>query len=278
MIKTSRQLKDKIRNLSDGNSDKALSLFRTYMMERFLERVSVSEYRNNFILKGGLLVSSLVGANLRATMDIDTTIRALPINETDARRIIETITSINLDDNVRFEIVKSSVIMEDFDYPGIRFMIDCYLDNSKQTIKIDVSTNDIITPDAIEYSYKLMFEDRSIPLMSYNIETLLAEKLETIISRGVENTRMRDFYDIALITETSKYDTDTLKSAFSATVSKRETIKQAESSVKIISEISSNSEMEKLWHTFGKSNWFVENLSWNEVCRSVQELAKAICT
>ena len=195
MIHTAKQLKDKVKNMSGGNSEVAQALIRTYFMERFLERVSVSEYRNNFILKGGMLVASIVGVDMRATMDIDTTVKALPLNEKDARAIIERIGELQLEDGVNFKITSVKEIMEEFDYPGIRMMIEANLERMRQPFKIDISTDDAITPGAVEYKYKLMFEDRSISVLSYNLETLLAEKMQTILARGLANTRMRDFYD-----------------------------------------------------------------------------------
>ena len=194
MIHTAKQLKDKVKNMSGGNSEVAQALIRTYFMERFLERVSVSEYRNNFILKGGMLVASIVGVDMRATMDIDTTVKALPLNEKDARAIIERIGELQLEDGVNFRITSVKEIMEEFDYPGIRMMIEANLERMRQPFKIDISTDDAITPGAVEYKYKLMFEDRSISVLSYNLETLLAEKMQTILARGLANTRMRDFF------------------------------------------------------------------------------------
>ena len=196
MIHTAKQLKDKVKNMSGGNSEVAQALIRTYFMERFLERVSVSEYRNNFILKGGMLVASIVDVDMRATMDIDTTVKALPLNEKDARAIIERIGELQLEDGVNFKITSVKEIMEEFDYPGIRMMIEANLERMRQPFKIDISTDDAITPGAVEYKYKLMFEDRSISVLSYNLETLLAEKMQTILARGLTNTRMRDFYDV----------------------------------------------------------------------------------
>jgi len=187
MIHTAKQLKDKVKNMSGGNSEVAQALIRTYFMERFLERVSVSEYRNNFILKGGMLVASIVGVDMRATMDIDTTVKALPLNEKDARAIIERIGELQLEDGITFKIKSVK------DYPGIRMMIEANLERMRQPFKIDISTDDAITPGAVEYKYKLMFEDRSISVLSYNLETLLAEKMQTILARGLATTRMKNF-------------------------------------------------------------------------------------
>lgn len=199
MIKTSKQLKDKVRNLSGSNSTKAQTLIRNFIMERFLERIALSPYRNNFVLKGGMLVAAVIGLGMRDTMDIDTTVRALPLSEESAKKIVEDIIAVEIQDGVSFKITKVSDIMEGHDYPGIRFIMEASLDRLRQSIKIDISTGDVITPGAIEFSYKLMFEERSISLWTYNLETLLAEKLETIMARGITNTRMRDFYDIHII-------------------------------------------------------------------------------
>ena len=226
MISSSRQLKDKVRNISDGNSNKASTLIRNFMMERFLERVSISSYRDNFILKGGMLVASIVGVDMRATMDIDTTVKALPLNEADVQRIIEEICNIPLEDNVSFQIKSTRTIMEEFDYPGIRVMLEATLDRMRQAIKIDISTDDVITPKAVEYDYKLMFEDRTISVLTYNKETLLAEKMQTIINRGIANTRLRDFYDVYSIMNFygEQIEKQVLYDAFSATCEKRKTV------------------------------------------------------
>lgn len=196
MIHTSKQLKDKVRNVSHGDNQITQMLIRNFIMERFLERVSLSRYRNNFILKGGLLVASLVGIDTRATMDIDSTLKALSLNEDDAVRIVNEILCIHVEDGTSFEIVKAVEIMADFEYPGVRMVLEARLDRLKQRIKIDLSTDDVITPSAIRYSYPLMFEDRSIELMTYTPETLLAEKIRTILVRGITTTRMRDYYDV----------------------------------------------------------------------------------
>lgn len=199
MIHTSKQLKDKVRNISKSDSRVAQALLRNYIMERFLERVSVSRYKDRFILKGGMLVASIVGIDMRATMDIDATIRALPLNIIDTQQIIEEICCITIEDEVTFQIIKASEIMSDFEYSGVRVQVEAKLDRLRQPIKIDISTNDVITPSAINYQYPLMFEERTIELLTYNIETLLAEKVQAIFSRGIANTRMRDYYDVYMI-------------------------------------------------------------------------------
>ena len=162
MIKSATGLKANVRNISKGDDKVAKALIRIFFMERFLERVSMSEYRDQFILKGGMLVSSLLGINVRATMDIDTTVRALPLTVQDISRIVSEICAIEIVDRISFQITNVETIMEDFDYPGIRLHMVGTLEKLRQPIKIDVSTDDVITPRAIEYEYKLLFEERTI--------------------------------------------------------------------------------------------------------------------
>lgn len=267
MIHTAKQLKDKVKNLSDGRSEVAQSLIRYYFMERFLERVSVSEHRNNFILKGGMLVASIIGVDMRATMDIDTTVKELSLNEQDFRKIIEKICAIQIEDGVTFKITSVKKIMEEFDYPGIRMMIEANLDRLRQPFKIDISTDDVITPDAIEFKYKLMFEDRTISVLTYNLETLLAEKMQTILARGLANTRMRDFYDIYEImnSKAEEVNLDVLKYAFEATCARRGTVYDKADVEVILDKIKADKGMEDMWNRFRTVNYFVEGLDWKEI-------------
>lgn len=245
MIRTAIQLKAKVRNLSGRDRKKAQTLIRNFIMERFLERITRSQYRNNFILKGGMLVAAIVGLDTRATMDIDTTVKSLNLTKDNAVNIVEDIIAIDLSDDVQFQITKVTDIMEEHDYPGIRFMLEATMDKMRQAIKIDISTGDIITPGAVEYAYNLMFEDRAIFLWTYNMETLLTEKLETIMARGTVNTRMRDFYDIHVISHQETFDRDILKKAFLATSAKRNTTDQIPDFRTILSTVEADDSMRK---------------------------------
>ena len=271
MSHTSKQLKDKVRNVSHGDNQTAQMLIRNFIMERFLERVSISPYRNNFILKGGMLVASLVGIDTRATMDIHSTLKALPLNEEDAVRIVNEIIHIYVEDGISFEIVKAAEIMTDFEYPGVRLLLEARLDRLKQRIKIDLSTDDVITPSAIRYSYRLMFEDRSIELMTYTPETLLAEKIQTILARGITTTRMRDYYDVYEIVVGNKVsiDKEVLAEAFTATCMKRKTIFGSEQIEKIVNEISADEGLLNLWNLYKNDNFYVGDITWTVVCEVV---------
>lgn len=278
MIKSATAVKAKIKNKSGGNSDKSQIMLRIYLMERLLERVSLSKYRDNFVLKGGLLVSSLVGVDMRSTMDVDTTVKSLPLNKESAQRILEEIMAIDIEDGVTFRITKVQDIMEGREYEGVRFMIECTMDKLKQTIKIDISTGDEITPRAIAYKLPLIIEDRSIDLWAYNLETLLAEKLETIMVRAEANTRMRDFYDIHVLLkqEVVTVDRTILKNAFYATCKRRESIEQIAMIDDVINKIADDGVMRQQWNNYRKTNYYVGDLEWDDVIGSAKILRKMI--
>ena len=281
MIHTSKQLKDKVRNISHGDNEIAQVMIRNFIMERFLERVSLSKYKKNIILKGGMLVASLVGIETRATMDIDTTVKALPLNKEDTVKIINDIINISVEDGINFGIAKVTGIMTEFEYPGVRVVLEATLDRLKQRIKIDISTDDVIIPSAISYNYRLMFEDRSIELMTYTTETLLAEKIQTILARGITTTRMRDFYDVYELVNGDKVNVERrlLLEAFSATCAKRKTVFNFLQMERTLQEIRGDKGLEKLWELYRKDNFYVGDMKWPSVCETVctyisEELAK----
>ena len=273
MIHSSKQLKDLIRNLSKEVGIEAHVLIRKYMMERFLERVSSSKYNGSFILKGGMLVAAFVGVEARATMDIDTTIKGIPVTIVDMERTITEISNIDLDDNVKFRIKKVSEIMDEAEYSGIRFSMDALLDGAVIPLKIDISTGDVITPREIDYSYKLMFEDRTIPIMTYTIETVLAEKLETVISRSITNTRMRDFYDIHILLKSQNIDADILALALERTAKKRGNFNLLENAESVLKAVKSDEDMKRLWDIYQKKFKYAGEYTWDEVIHSVRELS-----
>ena len=273
MIHSSKQLKDLIRNLSKEVGVEAHVLIRKYMMERFLERVSSSKYNGSFILKGGMLVAAFVGVEARATMDIDTTIKGIPVTMVDMERTITEISNIDLDDNVKFRIKKVSEIMDEAEYSGIRFSMDALLDGAVIPLKIDISTGDVITPREIAYSYKLMFEDRTIPIMTYPIETVLAEKLETVISRSITNTRMRDFYDIHILLKSQNINADILALALERTAKKRGNFNLLENAESVLKVVKSDEDMKRLWDIYQKKFKYAGEYTWDEVIHSVRELS-----
>ena len=280
MITTARQLKDLVRNLSKKKSADAQILMRNYMMERFLERISLSEYKNQFILKGGMLVAAMVGLDARATMDLDATIKGTNVSVEDVEMIISKIISIPLNDGVLFRIKRISEIMEEADYPGVRVSMETKFDGVITPLKIDISTGDIITPREIKYNFNLMLEDRTIEVWAYNLETVLAEKLETVISRNVTNTRMRDFYDIYILQKLygEQLSKDVLRDALVATAKKRETLEQIETEDidEVFDEIQSSSVMENLWKAYQRNYSYSADIPWHTIMKSIRTLYEII--
>lgn len=280
MITTARQLKDLIRNMSKKKSADAQILMRNYMMERFLERISLSEYKNQFILKGGMLVAAMVGLDARATMDLDATIKDTNVSVEDVEMIISKIISIPLNDGVLFRIKRISEIMEEADYPGVRVSMETKFDGVITPLKIDISTGDIITPREIKYNFNLMLENRTIEVWAYNLETVLAEKLETVISRNVTNTRMRDFYDIYILQKLygEQLSKDVLWDALVATAKKRETLEQIETEDidEVFDEIQSSSVMENLWKAYQRNYSYSADIPWHTIMKSIRTLYEII--
>ena len=278
MIKTSRQLKDKVRNMARGDSAMAQLLIRNYGMERFLERVSLSEHRDNFILKGGMLVSALVGLENRATMDIDTSIRNMPLDTIAAKAMVEEIIAVPVDDNIRFEINDFGTIMDDAEYSGVRISLNAFLDATRIPLKIDISTGDAITPAAVNYQYKLMFEERYITLWAYNLETVLAEKIETVLSRSVLNTRLRDFYDLYVLQDTGlEIDKATLAAALTATARKRGSEQTLALYERTLDEIRISPLMREQWERYQGKNNYAAGIVWDDVISDIRALCDDCC-
>ena len=278
MIKTSRQLKDKVRNMARGDSAKPQLLIRNYGMERFLERVSLSEHRDNFILKGGMLVSAMVGLENRATMDIDTSIRNMPLDTIAAKAMVEEIIAVPVDDNIRFEINDFGTIMDDAEYSGVRISLNAFLDATRIPLKIDISTGDAITPAAVNYQYKLMFEERYIILWAYNLETVLAEKIETVLSRSVLNTRLRDFYDLYVLQDTGlEIDKATLAAALTATARKRGSEQVLVLYERTLDEIRISPLMREQWKRYQEKNNYAAGIVWDDVISDIRALCDDCC-
>ena len=270
MIKTARQLKDLIRNLSREKSADAQLLMRNY----FLERISLSEYRDKFILKGGMLVAAMVGLDARSTMDLDATVKGANVNVEEIENLISAIVSVPIDDGVKFQLKSISEIMDEAEYPGIRVSMTTTFDGVVTPLKIDISTGDAITPREVRYSFKLMLEDRSIDIWAYNLETVLAEKLETIITRTTTNTRMRDFYDIYILEQLhgNTLNPQILHDALWATSHKRGTERHLAEAAEVFEEVENSSVMQKLWESYRRKFSYAADLEWNIIMRAVRSL------
>ena len=223
MIKNAKSLMDKSRNLAKSCSITTNEVLQNFMFERILERLSVSKYKNNFILKGGLLLSSIMGIDTRTTMDMDTCIKGIDLTDEQLYLVLNEILSIDIEDGVIFEIKNSKAIREEDTYGGLRYNIVAKFDNIRVDLSIDIATGDLITPHEIEYDYKMMFEDRNLKIMAYNIESIIAEKYQTVIVRGILNSRMKDYYDLYYLVTYKEFSKQHIKEAIIRTFNKRET-------------------------------------------------------
>lgn len=271
---TPEQIKGRIKSVAKQNNADARTLMRIYMMERFLERLTQSEYRDNFIIKGGILVTAMIGVAHRSTMDIDTSMKNLNLSAEDALRVVNQVKDIDLDDGVSFEVKDVSNIMDEMEYPGIRVTMNANVGRLITPLKIDISTGDVITPRAIEFNYDLLLEDRSIKLWSYNLETILAEKLQTVLARGILNTRMRDFYDIRMLVDTyeDKVNKAVLKDAFAATCKKRGTDNLQEQAEEIVKIIEADEQIQVPWRAYQKKYSYAADIDYASVIRGVRKL------
>lgn len=271
---TPEQIKGRIKSVAKQNNADARTLMRIYMMERFLERLAQSEYRDNFIIKGGILVTAMIGVAHRSTMDIDTSMKNLNLSAEDALRVVNQVKDIDLDDGVSFDVKDVSNIMDEMEYPGIRVTMNANVGRLVTPLKIDISTGDVITPRAIEFNYDLLLEDRSISLWSYNLETILAEKLQTVLARGILNTRMRDFYDIRMLLDTyeDKVNKAVLKDAFAATCKKRGTDHLQEQAEEIIKIIEADEQLQVLWRAYQKKYSYAADIDYASVISGVRKL------
>lgn len=271
----SMQLKDKLKNISKEKDVDFNTLLRFYMYDRFIERLAVSKYKNNFILKGGFYLSTLFGVESRTTMDIDTAFRNANFNEETLSKMMNEIISIDLNDNVKLDYLGISNIRDEDEYGGYRISIQVELENVKEKFHIDVATGDLITPKEIIYKYKPILSDNYIKLWAYNMETVLAEKLETIFSRAELNSRMRDYYDIYLIymRNWENINLEHFNNAITNTFSNREYSGNLYQTVSIIK----NSKILKdRWENYQKKYSYCNNISFDEIMKCIDNIVKHI--
>ncbi len=270
-MKNAMQLKAIVKNIAKEKQISAILVMQNYMMERFLERVSGSPYRNNFIIKGGFLISSMIGLDSRATKDMDATIRGYPVSTESVRKMIEEILSIPIDDHITFTFINIEEIREGDEYTGCRVSLTADYEKMAVPIKLDITTGDAITPGEIEFEYKLMLEDRSVKVMAYNLPTILAEKLETVISRGNQNTRPRDYYDIYILTklQAENIDIKVLREALKQTAQKRGTTEIVMHYREIMQDVRNSGIMRRQWDNYRKDFDYATGIGFDETCDSV---------
>lgn len=268
-------LKAKIRNIAKQKNIPAQVILQNYMFERLLVRLSASGYKEKFVLKGGMLVAAIVGLDNRATMDMDTTLKNLPLTPEAIRSALEDVCDIAFDDGVVFEIGTISPIREDDIYGGYRVMLNAKFDTLLTPLSIDVSTGDAITPHAVQYNVSEIFDDeKSYELWAYNIETVMAEKVETILRRGVFNTRPRDFYDTYILTTTQKFDNAVFADALSATAKHRGTTEQIADVPSILYNIEESPELKTMWGKYRKQFSYAKDITYEQIMDSIKTLLK----
>lgn len=277
-MKNAMQLKAFVKNLAKEKNISAQIVLQNYMLERLLERISASKYHDNFILKGGFLLAAMVGLDTRATMDMDATIKGLPVTKETISGMFSDVCKIHIDDDINFEFCGIDDIREDDEYAGYRVSLTGNYPPMAVPLKIDITTGDKITPREIIFSFNLMFEDRSIKVLAYTVETILAEKLETIISRGDQNTRPRDFYDVYILNTLQKQNIDNkiLKEAFAATVKKRGTGQIVKNYKRIIEIIAASPVMQNRWTRYQKEFYYASDIGFENTCKAVYELISGI--
>lgn len=272
------QLKAYIKNKAAEKHISAQLVMQNYMLERLLERISLSPYKNNFILKGGFLISTIVGLDTRATMDLDTTIKGFTLTHKAIYKIFAEICAVQIADDVTFTIVGISDIRETDDYPGIRVALKATYPPISVPLTVDVTTGDMITPHEVDYSFHLLFDDRTIHILAYNLETVLAEKLETVLSRNIANTRPRDYYDIHILyaLRGAECDHATLRRAVERTAQKRGSEMILSDYPKITKEIFESDTLRKLWKKYIREYEYAKDISFDDTCRTIQTIMDTI--
>ena len=269
--------KAKINNLSKEKKVAPQSVLQVYMLERLLERIAVSPYKDNFILKGGMLISAILGMSSRSTMDMDTTVKGFELTEENATKILNEICAIELDDDITFKMNKIELIREEDDYNGYRATFEAKFKNAMPVIfKIDITTGDAITYKEIEYDYNLMLEDRKIPVWSYNLETILAEKFEAVIKRGIAGTRIRDFYDVYMLinTQDENINKKLLTVAINLTSEHRESLDLVKDWKHTLELLRSDEDMKKRWKVYQKTYFYAREIEYDELMESIEKVGK----
>ena len=277
MSSKAMSLKAKIKNYAKSNNIAAQVVLQNYMFECFLTRLAISEYSEKFVVKGGMLIAAIVGLDTRSTMDLDTTLRNLSLTEEKIAYAINSICEINMKDDVIFKVKSIEQIRKDDIYGGYCVRIDAIYDSIITPLSIDISTGDVITPNAVKYEFSGIFDDDIlISLWGYNIETVIAEKVETILRRGVFTTRPRDYYDIYILGRTQEYDKDVLKEALIATAKHRGSIDMISDVEGILKQIAENDELKNLWRKYQRKFAYASDIEYEDVLKVLKEFCLLI--
>ena len=272
------ELFEKSKKLAKDSGLTQLELYQRFMFERILERISVSKYNENFILKGGLLLSAMLGINSRSTRDMDISIKGIDVSQEKMLKILNEILSIDIDDKVKFEVVNITDIRADDEYGGNKYHLVGRLENLKVSLEIDISTGDEITPKELNFEYISIFDNKKINIGTYNIETILSEKIETILRRGKYNTRMKDYYDVYFFLMKLKKDINIkiFKQAFNNTLRKREAFDYYNDYKQILDLIAEDDRITNYWNTYKKKNKYAENIEFKDIVKILKEFLDSI--
>lgn len=271
-MKNAMQLKAHVNNMAKEAGIPTQALMQSYLLERLLERLSRSTWRDNIVIKGGVLISSLVGVSSRTTMDLDTTVRGFALTHDSAEKVFRDIMAVKVDDDWEFELDRIENIRETDDYPGIRVHLKGSYPPMLVPLTVDVTTGDRITPDAVEYSYPLLFGEGEISLMAYPIETVLAEKLETVVSRGVANTRLRDFYDIYVLlgVKRNEINMEILRNALASTCEKRSSQAAIARWADMLDDVAGDAAMLEQWAKYVRKNPYAKGIALQDCCKAAK--------
>jgi len=277
-MKTPEQIKGAIRSMAAKKNLRAQEALQMFLFERILERLAASPYRNNFILKGGLLISSMIGISERTTMDMDTTLRGIQMEEDEIAATVKAILAIDVGDGIAFAFQKSEPIREEDAYNNFRIHLRARYGKIDSPMKMDVTTGDIITPAAIQYDFPLTFEEKTIPVMAYTLESILAEKYETILRRNIGTTRARDFYDLHMLYRSRREEVrlDILRKAVLHTAQKRESLEDIMEWKGILKDIREEPQMYLLWNNYAADNKYIGELKFHEVLDTIDEIADVL--
>ena len=253
-------------------------ILQNYMLERLLERISVSDYKYKFVLKGGMLITAIVGIDMRNTLDMDATIKGFDLEKDNLEKILNEIFSIDLDDGVSFEFRSMKEIRQEDEYGGYRVALDSKFDKLVVPMKLDITTGDVITPKEINYKFGLMFEDRSIEILAYNLETVIADKFETIISRNVDTTRARDFYDIYILwtTQQQNFDKKVLGQAIFKKFEYRESMNKLNNIDEIMEVIKESAVLKEHWENYQRKFSYAEEISYEDTVTVLEDIIRII--
>ena len=278
MINNKNSLKAKVSNLSNETNIPNKYLIQSFMFEALLRRISISHYKEKFIIKGGLLLSSIFGVNLRSTMDLDTTIKGLPLDKDTIRKVINEIISIKIDDGIKLHIENIKDIREEELYSGFNVNLNCEFDGLRTNLMIDITTGDVITYKEVEFKYNTLFDNETINIMTYNYETIIAEKFESVISRNLDNTRMKDYYDLFMFVSLkwNNINKITLKEAIYNTFKNRNTLNYINNMNSYIDLISDDSRLKSLWNNYRKTYEYAKEISYDNTIKAIKVISEYV--